>query len=560
MSERGPLTEPVSGDIHRLTDAGKEHIADLVTNVDGQVFAWTEKADKHMVATQNMRKSRSRNDGRVIYAKEFSGGEDRDLQVAFRVSQEFGDDSVQQLYSVDMDITGLSQLATKQVEWHRTGIAYLERSTRYVPYDEKLPEHIPLEAEVLAQPPTDYTEKDTFDEYRYVTPSTITGNDRLLFRALTDSLFDNYTRAVERTTDYVRQTTPRDPSVLEKVWLEATKAKALDAARALLPSSARTTVGFHATAQAVNHLVMRLRASDIPEAVELGDQVQTEARKLSPVFFERTDWPHRGGEHVRFYKDNREAVHKAAERYLPPKSAQKIGGQVVRLTNYYPEDEFALLPYMLYEEADSGYSLEDIRAEIDGLSHRQKLNILKAYMGNPTNRRHRPGRALERAVYDWDLVTDFGAFRDLQRHRAVSDLKWQRLTVAHGFDVPPLLQEVGLAPLCERSVRLSESLYETLQTHGHQPESQYAVLLGHRLRWTWQTNARANKHIFELRSQPAGHPSYRKTVQTMHKLASEAHPYLAKYSMPFMNWNEDAELGRLDQEIVLEHKRQLHRS
>lgn len=532
-----PYVNELGDGVVELTDQGREFIAPLVTNVDDDIFAFTPAADRHMVSTAFMRYSRSKNGARELIAKEFSGGEDKDLDVAFRVSQEFGDDSVQQLFSVDLAIEGLSQLATKQVEWHRPGIAYLEKSTRYVPY----------------------TEKDGEGKYKYVRPSSLSGEELAIYETVTDHIFDVYCETVDLLTDYARSVTEVPANQRDGAWRAATRAKALDTARVLLPASTKTNVGIHASAQAMNNMILRLQASDIPEAVEIGQKALEEARKLSPVFFERTAWPHRGGRQIEYQQAIRENIQALAEKYLPPKEAELQEGQVVELRRYSPEEETELIAYMLFDEATAGYSLEAIKDQLSNLNFDERLELMAAYMGRPTNRRHKPGRALEQANYTWEFVSDFGAFRDLQRHRIVDDLRWQRLSTEHGFDIPELAVEAGLEGLYRDCIESSERLYEYLDQRHKPVEAQYAVLLGHKLRWTMKTNARSNKHIFELRSTPAGHPSYRRTVQTMHQEVARVHPLIAELSMPFMNQDEDAELGRLDQERAMESKRRLHR-
>ena len=73
--------------------------------------------------------------------------------------------------------------------------------------------------------------------------------------------------------------------------------------------------------------------------------------------------------------------------------------------------------------------------------------MLRAYVGNRTNRRHRPGRAFERTAYRFDVLTDYGAFRDLQRHRLLT-LEWQPSEPA------PRLHRAGRDPRSGRRRRL----------------------------------------------------------------------------------------------------------
>jgi thymidylate synthase ThyX len=174
-------------------------------------------------------------------------------------------------------------------------------------------------------------------------------------------------------------------------------------------------------------------------------------------------------------------------------------------------------------------------------------------MGERLNRRHRPGRALEKAHYSWDLVCDYGIFRDLQRHRMVDDLEWQQLTPRYGFEIPKLVEDAGLTETFEECFDLSLRLYSSLQQAGYQLEAQYATLLGHLMRWKVTYNAREAFHLHELRTSPQGHPGYRKLVMQMHEKLSEKHPLLGE-AMRFVNQDEDQELTRLAAERYTQFK------
>jgi thymidylate synthase ThyX len=174
-------------------------------------------------------------------------------------------------------------------------------------------------------------------------------------------------------------------------------------------------------------------------------------------------------------------------------------------------------------------------------------------MGERLNRRHRPGRALEKAHYSWDLVCDYGIFRDLQRHRMVDDLQWQALTPRYGYDIPQLVEDAGLSEQFERCFDLSLELYSQLQAAGYALEAQYATLLGHRMRWKVTYNAREAFHFHELRTSPQGHPGYRKLVQQMHEKLAEVHPLMAA-EMKFVNQGEDEALTRLAAERYTQFK------
>jgi thymidylate synthase ThyX len=205
----------------------------------------------------------------------------------------------------------------------------------------------------------------------------------------------------------------------------------------------------------------------------------------------------------------------------------------------------------VYEHSD--LPLETIREEVKNWSFQQKLDVFEAYMGERLNRRHRPGRALEKAHYSWDLVCDYGIFRDLQRHRMVDDLEWQLLTPRYGFEIPQLVQDAGLTEQFEACFDLSLKLYSLLQQAGYALEAQYATLLGHKMRWKVTYNAREAFHLHELRTSPQGHPGYRKLVLQMHEQLALKHPLLAE-AMKFVNTGEDEELTRLAAERYTQFK------
>src|SRR5690606_24733981 len=188
--------------------------------------------------------------------------------------------------------------------------------------------------------------------------------------------------------------------------------------------------------------------------------------------------------------------------------------------------ELDLLPHMLYEHSALG--LKDLQKEVLGWTYDQKTEAFSTYMGERLNRRHRPGRALEIAHYSWDLICDYGIFRDLQRHRMVDSLEWQQLTPRYGFDIPELVEKAGLTEQFEACFDKSAEAYSLMQAKGFGLEAQYATLLGHRMRWKITYNAREAFHLHELRTTPQGHPGYRKLVKQMHDKLTEVHPLLGQ--------------------------------
>lgn len=509
-----------------ISTAGQEYLDAAVTNTESNVYAFTDKLGALTIAAAMARLSRRGDDMRITILDEFAPHEGKDEALLRRVITAYGDDSVQQLVGQHVVVEGASNLLTKQLEWGRLA-AYLEQSTRYIYFDQK----------------------DKDGKYKYYTPDHFNEITKDLYNQSMNRIFGAYSTMVHELTEYLASHTTVPKSEQDGAWRSAIRAQACDAIRPVLPVATKSTVGIFASGQALESLIMRLRASDSKEAQVTGDQILAEARKVIPTFLERADKPDRGGAATAYLANTRRELAELASKYLPEKYGESA--DAVRLKGYWPRNELDLVPHMLYEH--SNLSLDELTKEVDGWPIERKHEVFNAYMGERLNRRHRPGRALEHAHYTWDLVCDYGIFRDLQRHRMVDDLEWQPLTPRYGYDIPVLVEEAGLSELFEGCFDLSAELYSTLQTADYGYEAQYATLLGHKMRWTITYNAREAFHLHELRTSPQGHPGYRKLVQQMHEALSQAHPQLAE-AMRFVNQGEDEELTRLAAERYTKFK------
>lgn len=364
-----------------------------------------------------------------------------------------------------------------------------------------------------------------------------------------DEIFDSYSDMVHKLTDYVREHSTTPKKERDIAWNGATRAQACDAVRPVLPVATTSTVGIYASGQALESLIMHLQSDELPEARATGQAMLEQTRKTIPTFLERADKPDRGGAMVAYRANTYKAMDKLAEEKLP----NTLGSldEDVQLVDVWPKSELDLLPHMLYEHSDM--SLKALRELVDRWTYDEKLDAFNTYMGERLNRRHRPGRALEIAHYSWDLMCDYGIFRDLQRHRMVDSMEWQLLTPRYGFDIPELVEKAGLAEHFEACFDKSMELYSQMQAAGFALEAQYATLLGHRMRWKVTYNAREAFHLHELRTSPQGHPGYRKLVKKMHDKLAEAHPMMAN-AMKFVNKGEDEELTRLAAEKYTQFK------
>lgn len=510
----------------KVTPSGEDFLKDCVTDTTGNVYAFNNKLSPLTVAAAMARLSRRGDDMRITLLDEFANTMGKDEKLLQRVITAYGDDSVQQLAGIHFVVEGASNILTKKLEWGRLA-SYLEQSTRYIYLDKK----------------------DSEGNYRYYVPENLSSKAEKTYRLAMDEIFSEYSDMVHKATDYVRHNDKTPKEEQDAAWQGATRAQACDAVRPVLPVATKLTVGIYASGQALESLIMHLLSDELQEARTTGQNILDQARKVIPTLLERADKPDRGGATIAYRANKHQAMKELAGKYLP--EAHGNPADPVELVSYWPRNESDLVPDMLYEH--SSLSLRELQESVSKWPITRKEEVFAAYIGERLNRRHKPGRAIEKAHYSWDLLCDYGIFRDLQRHRMVDDMEWQLLTPRYGYETPKLIEDAGLTEQYEKCYELSLKLYSYLQSEGYELDAQYATLLGHLMRWKVTYNAREAFHLHELRTSPQGHPGYRKLVQQMHEKVAEVHPMLAE-AMKFVNQGEDEALTRLAAERYTQFK------
>ncbi|MGH7318410.1 MAG: FAD-dependent thymidylate synthase [Candidatus Rokuibacteriota bacterium] len=525
------VTEVFSADERTL-------LAPYFTSLDGPVFALTNLPEV-VKGALFARYSRSPKSLRRLFLDEFADraapppavgavGVTRAESLYERVFVEYGDDSVAQLGGVHLACEGVSNILTKLLEWGRL-MAYLERSTRYIPYTDRpggrWRYHVPDEIRSLAV------------VTRYV-------------RTLDDA-FDTYARWLDPTQEHFRRRYPRSPGDSEVVYRNTIRAKALDTLRGLLPAATLANVGLFGTGQAYEALLLRLRSHALSEARAYADLMLVELRKVIPAFLKRVDVPDRGGAWSRYLLETREATRGVAETRLA--GVEPESRPEVVLADYDPDGELKVAAAALYAASD--LPDDQLLAEVRRLSTDERTALLRAYVGERLNRRHKPGRAFERTTYRFDVLTDYGAFRDLQRHRLLTT-EWQPLGPGQGFTLPEVVEEIGGADAWRRVMEASAELHDELRAEGLGLVASYAVCMAYRIRFYMEMNAREAMHVLELRTGLQGHPAYRRVCQAMHRLIAEqaGHRAIAA-AMRFVDHSE-VELERLEAERRTAARRQ----
>lgn len=509
------------------------------TNLDLPVFALVNLPEV-VKGALFARYSRSSKSLRRLFLDEFVGdldlsgdetvdatiGVERAESLYERVFVEYGDDSVAQLGGVHLACEQASNVLTKILEWGRL-MSYLEQSTRYISYDERLG-----------------------GRYRfYRDPDVVGGRHGTRYVGDLDRLFDAYSQMVTAVTDHVRRTVTKSPSDSDFIYRQATRAKALDAVRGVLPAAALSNVGIYGSGQAFEGLLLRMRSHPLPEARFYADMMLTELRKVIPSFLRRVDVPDRGGEWSSYLASRRADTAATVEEILGDDIARDA--PEVSLVDFDPDGENKVLAAICFPHSHLPES--QILAKVSELGVDERRRLLSAYVGERGNRRHRPGRAFERCDYRFDVLSDYGAFRDLQRHRMLT-IEWQALTPYHGFIRPDLVDAAGCTTEFDDAMARSRALYETIAAD-HPAQAPYSVSMAYRLRYVMQFNVREAMHMLELRSAPQGHPAYRRIAIEMHRQIAEVagHRALAE---TFVHMSTEApELERLEAERRAEARR-----
>jgi len=344
---------------------------------------------------------------------------------------------------------------------------------------------------------------------------------------------------------------PKSSTDSEGVHRSAIRAKALDTLRGLLPAATQSNVGIYGTGQAYEALLLRMRAHPLSEARRAADAILAELRHVIPAFLTRVDHPDRGGRWSAYFADTRRRVAELAAGFVAEPRAQPC--PEVALTDFDPDGEVKVVAACLY--SSTTLPDDELVARARRMTDAERAAVLRAYVGDRANRRHKPGRAFERTSYRFDVLTDYGAFRDLQRHRLLT-IDWQPLTARHGYVQPEAIVEAGAEQDWRSVMRRSAELAEALTTAGLTEVAPYAVAMAYRVRFAMEMNAREAMHVIELRTAPQGHPAYRRVCQHMHTLIAEAAGHRAIAAAMRFADHSAVELERLGEERRIEERRQ----
>jgi thymidylate synthase ThyX len=518
--------------VESFTEEERRLLSPHVTNLDRPVFALVNLPET-IKGALFARYSRYPGTLRRLYLEEFAAdvpeggrpfeGEEGERAAGLyeRVFMGYGDDSIAQVGGAHVACEWVSNVLTKVLQRGRLA-AYLEQSTRYIPYDQPLPE----------------------GGYRYFAGEEL-GPE---YAAAMDELFSIYSRSLAQVREWAAERWPRGDEP-EAAWERSIKAKALDLLRGLLPASTLSHVGIFASGQAYEGLLLRMMASPLPEARHFATMILDELKKVMPSFVARVDRPDRGGEWISYLESRREA----AERWVSRLGLDRPEGSdapSVELVDVEGSEDELIAASLFESSAEPERSILD---RVRALPPDEQAEMIADLVGDRPNRRHRPGRGWEAVRYRFEIVSDYGGFRDLQRHRMLT-CQWQRLSPDLGAGIPDEVREAGAGDEYERALEISRAEYERLTEAGLREAAPYALCLGYRIRYLLDLNAREAMHLIELRSGREGHPTYRAVAQAMQERIASVHPAIAA-AMTHVDASTEPRLERIMSEIRTHRKR-----
>ena len=315
---------------------------------------------------------------------------------------------------------------------------------------------------------------------------------------------------------------PKAPEDSDGVHRAAIRAKALDTLRGLLPAATQSNVGHLRHRPGASKrcccACARIRST---RSAPARDQMLAELRKVIPAFLDarRSAGPRRPLERrtspTRATARAAVAVAPARRRRRPSRATKSRSPTSIR------DGEIKVVAAALYAVDD----LPDDQL----LAHRAPAcrPTIAPRCSAPTSASAAtaatsPGRAFERTSYRFDVLTDYGAFRDLQRHRLLT-LEWQPLSTRHGYTEPDAIREAGaLDDWTRGDGRLGGTARGAARGRPAPTPRRTPSSMAYRVRFYMEMNAREAMHVIELRTAPQGHPAYRRVCQQMHRLIADS--------------------------------------
>ena len=400
----------------------------------------------------------------------------------------YGHASVAEHAVAHLAVEGASIIASKVIEDMRLA-SYTEKSTRYVAFDAK--QYYPL-------------------------PELRGASAEGIYHDTAQHLFQTYNALLPELIEAVKRDWPRGAKQSERAHHNACRAKALDILRYLLPAGAATNLGITINGRALEHLLTKMLSHPLSEVRRLGEQMKTEAQKIIPTLLKYA-------EPNAYLADTEAAMHRLAETVLEP-APETPDELAVRLVQAPPDAEITLVAAALYSY--SRQSWPQLIDQARRMSQTQRQEVIDAYLGR-RGPHDQPLRALEHLTYTFEILVDYGAYRDIQRHRMSTQT--QQMPAPHyGYSLPEEVERYGVQATFQACMQRAAAAYEQMAQVAPYAAA-YVLPLAYRCRVLITWNLRELHHFVQLRSAKQGHISYRRIAQDVYRAIDAHQPLLARY-------------------------------
>src|SRR5215813_3470486 len=430
---------------------------------------------------------------------------------------QYGDDSIAQVTGTHIVVWGISQVAMKFIEDQRLGLEPIEKSTRYVNFGSKVG-----------------------GRYLYYIPKPDLLRHGLLadYTATMDQLFDTYVALLPRLQQWLKVNYDEKESILEK--------KAFDTLRGLLPMATVGQVAFRGNAQAFEYLINRTAAHPLGELRWFSREIKAELDKEIPSLLLRLA-DEKSADYQKYLSRRYEGVRK----FLGDARLEASSRPQVRLVEFDQEAETKLAAGIIFQQNHAGW--DDAMGQAKALSEEARRKLFESYLAQRSARWQKVGRAFENAYLRFEIVMDIGSYRDLHRHRMMTQER-QSFSTFHGYSVPVELQQAGLDGRFAEALERADRLFQRIQGVDRDL-AQYVVPLAYRMRFYQWQNFRQLFWETELRTVSQGHPDYRFIEQEKYRLVKEKFPLIASFML--VDMNDYAIARRGTEERILEKERSL---
>jgi len=505
----------------------QEILKKYFTNINDDVFCLINLPEV-IKGTLFSRYSRSAKDLRRLFLDEFVNAaefknyfqktkEEKDSLLKTEKAEDFyerilvgyGDDSVAELGGAHLALENISTLATKSIEEHRIGLSPLEKSSRYVYFDKKVD-----------------------GAYQFYTPKKIASSKYAsLYKKANNLLFDAYSKIVHGLKPLLMEIYPGDKN--DSAYKFSIRAKACDLARYLLPLSAKTNLGIFGNGRAFEYLLINLFVDPLDEVVDLAKKINQELRKVIPAFIKRAN-NEKGLVYQNYLKKRNKNIAEVLKKIITQKiKSLSVKKETVRMVDYERNGLEKIVATIIFE--NSHFDYQTVYKKTKKMSLKEKEEIFKAYLSGRQNRHHKVGRALENVYFTFEIMADWGVYKDLMRHRILTRHR-QLFTNELSYAVPKEIDLLGFGKVYRQAADFAVETYLKIKEE-YPVEAQYLVLHGAYNRFYLKMNLREIVHLCELRSSPQGHPSYRKIAQEIAKVVIKKYPVF-KHALPFVDYNE----------------------